>query len=140
MEEKTNKLGVFKTAQIKRMAMGIKPIAAKVDRLTSKIEDLVEQRTTLYSQISEIHNCIKAYVGDDSCLEEIEKILAEVLEGKKVQPVEEAEKEEKLSGETIEIEEAQEDIPQESPIEETEAPGEEFEPGIKEEINSWTTK
>lgn len=140
MEEKTNKLGVFKTAQIKRMAMGMRPIMAKIDRLTAKIEELSEEKANLYTQMGDIQNCIRAYVGDENQMLEASEIVMEVIRGKKAetQPVEvPTETEEETPTQTLED---VKEIEPESPSIEEEAPGAEFEPGIQEETNGWTTK
>lgn len=140
MEEKTNKLGVFKTAQIKRMAMGMKPIMAKIDRLTAKIDELCEQRSAHYSQIAEIEKCVRAYVGDEDQMLEAGEVVAEILKGKKAEPqLEEAPTGPEEETPTQTLEDVKESEP-ESPIIEEEARRAEFEPGIQEETNGWATK
>lgn len=140
MEEKTSKLGVFKTAQIKRMAMGMRPIEAKVSRLTAKIDEMMAERATLNSQIAEIQNCIRAYVGDEDQMLEAAELVAEVLGTKKAEskpeeaPVGTEEETPAQISEEVKLSE-----PKPSIIEE-EAPGAEFEPGIQEETNTWSSK
>lgn len=139
MEEKTNKLGVFKTAQIKRMAMGMRPIEAKIVRLTAKIEEMMAERATLNSQIADIQSCIRAYVGDEDQMLEAAEIVAEVLKGKKAESqLEEAPTGTEEETPTQTLEDVKE-IEPESPIIEEEAPGAEFEPGIQEETSGWAT-
>lgn len=140
MEEKTSKLGVFKTAQIKRMAMGMRPIEAKIIRLTAKIDEMIAERTTLNSQIADIQSCIRAYVGDEDQMLEAAEIVAEVLKGKKPEskpeeaPVGTEEETPAQISEEVKLSEP------EPPVIEGETPRAEFEPGIQEETNTWSAK